>query len=331
MSTQFLSFNSVHPAWDRNYLYHVIYQSPMYFINFVLAFFHSLYNYFTGRSPKRNDIAQFILNTCLALFLTNAGSSRYRVGWTNMELQVGDRYYECIEITFSPNDIHSFIVNGKEVAGTEEMLGILIIVISLFVHPKCHYMSEKSVLEIKKKNVKILERSTRSTLEIHFALLNSIVSPLYSNFYLMCTSATGLIENGKKLDNIHLFLKCKNLPESQFLTFLSRGRTALLQLVKQYDLDIDSEALFNNILFHSTDHYLTYKYSEGLLFAANGKSFLSFIRSSMFRFMFIRETINPFESNLLSSINEPFYQDLYLQLSSIDAEISSHITASLMY
>ena len=262
------SFNNVYPSWDISYLRHALYQSPMYFINFIIAILHSVFTYLTGRSPKRTDIVNFILNTSL---------------------------------------------------------------VSLVVHPKCHYISDKSVIEIKKKGLKILDRSTWSTLEIHYALLNSTVSPLYSNSYLMRTSPLELIENSRKLDDVHLFLKCKNLPNSQFLSFLSKGRTALLQLIKLYELDVDPEGLFNSILVHSTDHFLTYKYSAGLLFTANGKSPLSYLRSLVYRFMFVKETINPFESNLLYSIDEPFYRDLYSQLVLIDPEISSHITASLMY
>ena len=325
------SFNNVYPSWDISYLRHALYQSPMYFINFIIAILHSVFTYLTGRSPKRTDIVNFILNTCLVLNITNADTNKFKVSWKNLGLQVGTRYYKSVEVVFSLEDIHHFIVNDTKVTDTEEMLAILLILVSLVVHPKCHYISDKSVIEIKKKGLKILDRSTWSTLEIHYALLNSTVSPLYSNSYLMRTSPLELIENSRKLDDVHLFLKCKNLPNSQFLSFLSKGRTALLQLIKLYELDVDPEGLFNSILVHSTDHFLTYKYSAGLLFTANGKSPLSYLRSLVYRFMFVKETINPFESNLLYSIDEPFYRDLYSQLVLIDPEISSHITASLMY
>ena len=300
-------------------------------INFIFAVLHSLYTYLTGNSPTGADVVKFILNTSLSLNITNVDSSRFKISWRNMGLRAADRYYQSVEVIFSLDNIHSFIVNDTKVTDTEEMLGILLVVVSLVVHPKCHYVSEKSVLEIKKKQVKTLARSTRSTQEIHYALLNSIVSPIASNLYLMYTNPTELIENSKKLDNIHLFLKCKNLPESQFLNFLSKGRIILLRLIQQYELDVDSEGLFNNILVHAADHFLAYKYSEGLLFTANGKSPLAYLRILMYRYLFVKETINPIETNLLSDINEPFYRELYLQLSAIDPEVSSHITASLMY
>ena len=304
----------------------------MYFVKFAISLIYSIIQLFTVRSATQKDIIQFIINTNLALTLTSLDGSTYCIQYQDCTFRLGERPFKSVKVIFTMEKVKLFLLNGAPVDDLEIMFSTLIIFLVGVVHPKCHLMSERSVHEIKKNKVQELERSTWSTMEIDYALLNSSVSPIVSNLYLMKNEPRLMIQDAFVLEGMHEFLKCKNLPESQFFKFLLKARTALKKSLIRRRLEVDPELLFNNMIVHSVDHYMCFKYSEGIQFnLGENKTMLSYIRSFMFRHMFIHETLNPFDTNLISSIQEPFYKELYNELTKYDSELASHITASLMY
>lgn len=122
------------------------------------------------------------------------------------------------------------------------------------------------------------------------------------------------------------------------MNFMLKSRICLIRNLSDFKLKIDEEKLFLSMIVHSVDHFSAFEVSDGIRmsfhdpnFPAKNRSNLDVFWALMFRYLFVRETLNPFCSNLIKEIKEPFYQKLYQDLAEIDKEFADHITASIMY
>ena len=121
-------------------------------------------------------------------------------------------------------------------------------------------------------------------------------------------------------------------PPSQFLSFLVRGRGLVARHLAEKGIDVDAEALFNAMLVHPVDHDMAYRGLTDVRFSiSDRRTPWKVFGAFMFRHMFLRGVLNPVAPNLLSTIDEPFYQDLYRDLVKVDPELAEHATACVMY
>jgi len=128
-----------------------------------------------------------------------------------------------------------------------------------WLHPKSHIMAERSAREIVANKVCDLEPSSRFVVALHEALIYSPLSPIGSHrspFH--------------KLSKRDLLLEALDVPMphdlapskaaiSTYFDFLSHAHLATRTWVRHFDLDVDSNDLFANMIAHAVDHWFTHR------------------------------------------------------------------------
>lgn len=322
------------PRWDANHLRHLALQSPSYFAAFARGLAHSCRDYAVSQAPTEQAIVTFILETSLVMLVRPLGDGAYELRYEKSRIRKLDdaRRFSTLEVAFTKTSVRSFVLDGEPVEDLEEMISALVVFLSCGVHTKSHVMGERSVQEIERKGVKALQRSTWSTLSTDHAVLNSALSPIRNDLYGFHMDIDSLIDESKNRNTIqHRALRAEP-PPSQFLTFLMRGRALVIKHLAAHGLDVDPECLFNAMLVHPVDHYMAYRSLQDIRFSISDKKTpVKVFGAFMFRHMFLRGVLNPVAPNLLSTIDEPFYQGLYRDLVAVDPELAAHATACVMY
>ncbi|GAA4826151.1 hypothetical protein [Algivirga pacifica] len=206
--------------------------------------------------------------------------------------------------------------------------------IAHWAHPQSHVMSEKSAREITEKQVQPLEPSSRFVVALHDGLLYSPISPITTKTHLLNTMA----ERDSIIASIEVPLPHamdKRKMQFRYYSFLVKARMVLIQSLKKYNLNINAEYLFNNMILHSVEHYVLYTNTRKLIWSIDGsKSLSSYFRSRIFRAIWIPDYETSLEKQRIRKIDDktfPFYKDLHTQLEKIDKELADCILASTSY
>jgi hypothetical protein len=323
------------PRWDLDHLRHLLLQTPTYFLSFIPRAALSLRDLMHVRTPSQPDCIRFILDTSLAILLRTTDDISFELHYRDSKMRKLDdiRQFKDLRVVFTLEKINIFELNGEAIVDLEEMLGILAVFLSCGTHTKSQVMGERSVRELRDLGITELRRSTWTTLSSDHAVLNSMFSPIRSNMYGFHMDIDSLIAESRNNSTIqHNFLRTKSVRHSRFFSFLVKAREILEAHLKQRGIGVNLEYLFNGMIVHPLDHYMAYKNLEGLRFSFNHiKTNWMVFRAFLFRHIFLRGVLNPVFPNLISSINEPFYQGLYKDLAAVDPELAEHITACVMY
>jgi hypothetical protein len=323
------------PRWDIDHLRHLALQTPTYFLTFLPRAVRSLWDLLHMQVPSQQHCIRYILDTSLALLVRTADEVTFELSYRDSKMRKLDdlRKFKDLRVVFTLDEIKTFELNGEPISDPEDMLGILVIFLSCGTHTKSHIMGERSVREIRDKGIKELRRSTWTTLSTDHAVLNSMFSPIRSNMYGFHMDIDSLIEESKNNSTIgHNFLRTKSVRHSQLFSFLVRAREILGEHLRRRGIPANLEYLFNSMIVHPVDHYMAYRGLAGLRFSCSHvKTTWLVFRSFLFRHIFLRGVLNPLFPNLISTINEPFYQDLYRDLAAVDPELAEHVTACVMY
>ncbi len=322
------------PRWDLDHVRHLALQNPTYAASFVLSLGRSCRDYAVARDPTAATVLDFILNTSLVMLARALGDGAYELRYQNSRMKKLDdaRRFVSLRVEFTAREVRTFELNGEALDDPGDMVSVLVVFLSCGIHTKSHVMGERSVQEIRRKRIKALRRSTWSTLSTDHAVLNSPFSPIRSRFYGFHMDVDSLIAESKNRDTVEHHVLRGAPPPSQFLSFLVRGRAVLARHLAAHDLDVNPECLFNAMLVHPVDHYLAFRTLADVRFSISDRKTPSKVFGAfMFRHLFLRGVLNPIAPNLLSTIDEPFYRDLYRDLVALDPELAAHATACVMY
>lgn len=323
------------PRWDLDHLRHLMLQTPTYFLSFLPRAAASLWDLRNMREPTQRDCIRYILDTSLAILVRTSDEVTFELSYRGSRMRKLDdvRQFRDLRVVFTLEEIKTFELNGEAVTDPEDMLGVLLIFLSCGTHTKSHVMGERSVREIRDKGIKELRRSTWTTLSTDHAVLNSMFSPIRSNMYGFHMDIDSLIEESRNNSTIqHNFIRTKSVRHSQFVSFLIKAREILGSHLQRRGIPANLEYLFNGMIVHPVDHYMAYRNLAGLRFSfSHVKTTWLVFRAFLFRHIFLRGVLNPLFPNLISTINEPFYQELYKDLAALDPELAEHVTACVMY
>ena len=323
------------PRWDMDHLRHLMLQTPTYFLTFVPRAAKSMWDLMHMQVPSQQHCIRYILNTSLALLVRTSDDVTFELSYRGSKMRKLDdtRRFKDLRVIFTLEEIQTFELNGEAIVDPEDMLGILLIFLSCGTHTKSHIMGERSVREIRDKGIKELRRSTWTTLSTDHAVLNSMFSPIRSNMYGFHMDIDSLIEESKNNSTIqHNFIRTKSIRHSQLFSFLVKAREILGAHLQRRGISANLEYLFNGMIVHPVDHYMAFKGLAGLRFSfSHVKTTWLVFRAFLFRHIFLRGVLNPFFSNLISTIDEPFYKELYKDLAAVDPELAEHVTACVMY
>lgn len=225
---------------------------------------------------------------------------------------------------------------GEDLLGDSgRILTLMLVALVMWAHPQTHRLAEMSAREIANKQVEVLEPSNRFVVALHHGLLYGDFSPLANNTAMSINvDAKSGVKAASTVPMKHVIENGKM--EFRYYRFLWEGRRILMRLMKQYGLDVNAEALFNNMLVHSVDHYFLYKRMKGQRAWSfdGGDGIRSYWRSQMFITVWVRQVSSPFLHEKISRMNAkkyPFYHALYQQLAQVDVELANCILASTSF
>jgi hypothetical protein len=106
--------------------------------------------------------------------------------------------------------------------------------------------------------------------------------------------------------------------------------------IRKFNLEVNPEFLFNNIVVHSVDHHLIYQSLNKIPYWSidGGISINSYYRSQVFISIWLHHIATPLEEERigkLSATEYPFYHALYRDLKELDQELADCILASTSF
>jgi hypothetical protein len=342
-------FSGRAPGYDARGWYQVLVHTPIYIYKFtfgILRFpFEILRRMKMPNSPETPDLISdlTIFNFCTKTSLVILG--RFENGEFIFEMTpsrcplfkaVGDCDPSSLKIRFRGTYIQeaTSLANGtiqgnQYVSRNEILISSLRYILSNWLHTTAHVAAEKSALEIQEKRIQELEPSAHFVTSLHEGLLHGLFSPLNPMSPIYC----GQGGPDKMLSDClaspmpnHIIQHEKNVLE--VYEFLMFARCAIFKLVRKYNLPVDSENLFLNIILHGIDHEMCYRVlSELPLISIDGSGSLwSWWQSYNFVHIWLRHVDNPWSSDLLvNHLQYPFYRELYESLSKINKPLANEI------
>lgn len=226
--------------------------------------------------------------------------------------------------------------NDQQIKGDNDLIACFIVQLILhWGHPQSHALSERSAREIANKQVKALEPSHRYVTALHSGLLYSSISPIHQTDHFFSTMA----KRDTMLESIRIpipHILDRNKTQFKYYYFLYKSRCALVKCLAKHKIDVNPEYLFNNMIIHSLDHYLSYKYLGKMkAWTMDGsKSIASYFRAKVTWAIWTPDYESWIESQRIGKLNPhkyPFYHDLYKELVVIDAEMADSILASTSF
>ncbi|MCR9288466.1 MAG: hypothetical protein NXI23_13900 [Bacteroidetes bacterium] len=186
-------------------------------------------------------------------------------------------------------DIKNKTIVKSELAG-ENIIGdnnkiasLMIVALVLWANPQTHIVSEISAREIARKNIPELEPSNRFVVAVHDGLFYDPNSPLTKNhFFSMNIDKKSAIESATKIKMPHRI--DKNKMQFRYFNFLIKARASIHKNIRKFNLNVNPEFLFNNIVVHSVDHHLLYQNLSKIPYWSldGGTSLRSYFRSQAF-------------------------------------------------
>ncbi|XP_066291402.1 uncharacterized protein [Branchiostoma lanceolatum] len=339
------------PSVQHLFRRHYLLQSPMYYIRWIYAVLYSLYILFFLRDPTDRDIVGYIENTTMAMLIRRDGKTgEYEVTVSDCKLRASGGYsLKNMSLRYKTGrngvQILNFTRNGVDVDNGSEMFSTVYFYHIHSMHTKSHLFSNSLVRHIVDNDVKTLQESSYTSMPLHYVLLHSSLSVLmwdgnmsrYLGYGNACIRESILEEsrNMSALEGHRAEHRWNLHGKDTFAGKLFRSRQALQSVMERHDIDPKLlDALFNHTIVHSVDHHGISEWSF-LRFSLHpwdkDCSLYQTFNTSVFRVLITQPNLNPLAPNTISSINKPFYQNLYRELRKIDPKMADVVTASVMY
>jgi hypothetical protein len=220
---------------------------------------------------------------------------------------------------------------GKEGSRNAQLVSMLNIYFSLCLHPTCHASSERSAKEIGENKVTALEPSSRFVFGLHQNLFHQKFSTVADNYYGITVAVSGHKAIRHSMEHHPVpphKLDGRKAKISPFYDWISQGHGIIHKLVRKYQLNVNAEYLFQNIVVHSVDHYGLYsvlKPMEGRFGLCGCMSLKDLFCAHVFINFWVLPVLNPFESELVGSQSHPFYQELYEKMSVVNPYFAGNL------
>lgn len=224
----------------------------------------------------------------------------------------------------------------KDIRNDKDLIACFIVLLIIgWGHPQSHHLGEMSAREIARKGIKTLEPSTRYVLALHDGLMYGEISPLSDekHFFNSLVDRNSVIQSS----GVHIphNLDIRKI-QFRYYNFLYQARGILIGLLHKYNLDVNPEFLFHNIILHSVDHYLAYKHIGCFTsWSMDGsKSMASYYRAKMFWSIWLPDYESFVARERISKMSpdkHPFYAELYQALKALDEEYANSVLASTSF
>jgi len=240
-----------------------------------------------------------------------------------------------IELNIKDKKINKASLAGKDLTGDNDLISTLVInLVVHWGHAVGHVISEKSAREIAAKKVDTLKLSNRFVTGLHDALLYSIYSPFESGqFFSSGINPESLIESLKfdaKLVNDD------GKMQFRYYRFVHLSEPLIGKHLEKHDLNVNANDLFQNMVKHSVEHYLSYK-TAGKISAwtmDGSKSVRSYYTSKIFWSIWMPDLSGWVVQEKIGKLDEkkhPFYTGLHRDLTKIDKELADCIVCSTSF
>ncbi len=292
-----------------------------------------------GVSPtfSDEDLYNVFINSPLLLMANYEGDN---IGFTipDMPLTMNEGVNPAgLELVFNVKmkTIVSAKHQSKEILGDNGTIAsLLITTLAFWAHPQTHVAAEKSAREIASKKIEGLEPSNKFVVALHYGLLYYSNSPISPNHSLSTNvNRVSGIESSTTIPLKHVFDPRKM--EFRYYNFLMQSRGVVAKHLKEFELDVNLDFLFNNMVVHSVDHYLLYQnISKEIWNMDGGQSIKSYWKSVMFANIWVSDLDNILEEEKIGKLSAkkyPFYNAVYNDLAKADKELADCILASTSF
>jgi hypothetical protein len=237
--------------------------------------------------------------------------------------------------TIEVEGIRQDVTETPGVSRNEILMSALAVAHAAWCHTTSHCLAEASAREIGSKQISVLEPSSRFTVSLHEGLLwapYSAISledqPLHVGMHIEALRKACRVIPTPQHD-----LNPRKAEMFPMFRFWMTGHELLRRLVKKYELDVSSEALFQNLVLHSPDHCALFRtLTAPPLWSFDGSGTLrSYVRTYVFNHFWLLPLFNPFEPERVSEMTHPFYQKLYQGLSADNPERADELVTSCSF
>ncbi|KAH9251919.1 hypothetical protein BASA81_010123 [Batrachochytrium salamandrivorans] len=330
------------PGYDARGQYQVATHTHIYFFKSIyssMLFLPMAVQWYMDAEPKRKikdqSVFDFCTKTSMVILTKFESDERFvfemdpkKMPSTFDELQgcdlntmriVFNVETECIlEATSKNGPVLDSVTMGRN----EILLMALRNLNAIWVHPTIHVGSEKNALEIQAKRVEELEPSCHFVSSLHEGLLHGPLGPLSQNgpFYGGSGSCAEVVANTYSHPFPPHVLDERKMRFPTY-KFLIAGRKEVFSLVRKYQLKVDPEYLFLNLVMHEIDHEAVFEVlaATPLCSATGDGSLWSCWLNHSFVHIWLQHWDNPTSSDLvISNLDRPFYADLYARMSQVD-------------
>ena len=353
---------SYRPSLRRIFLRHYLLQSTWQVLKFFWSVAYTiLLMMFWLRSPTDRDIVRYMEGTVLGLLISRVSDQddTYSLDVDECHLQGTLGKITSFHVVYTKrrrldtesSRIISFVLNGTERYDRHLMMGVLFCYHSTSIHTKCHLFANSLTEYIIDNNLEILMPSTRTSLPLHHGLVHSAMSPvtestgwyyyLVGRFYMHPSLRPSLLKEVKNISTLkghaNHILREEASP-SIYIQYLKAARCDLKACMHHHNIPMHLlEALFNSTIVHSTDHgnYKLARFWCSFVIGDARCTKLNVFRTTCFNTLFAKPTLNPFFTNKICYMTNPFYREVYERFKSLDAQYgmsyADMITASIMY
>ena len=233
-------------------------------------------------------------------------------------------------------------LNASAAAGSSTTLNLLFTIVAssiiTWAHVKTHMMSEMSAEEIARGRLDVLEPSARYVDSLHEGLINSPRSPIVEGHVFSANAVTRDTMERRMLHTTPHYLDSRKKDFPAYSFFL-QARRAVERRLKEFGFSkaVTTEFLFQNMIVHSIDHYLTHAFLASRPHSIDGsETFRSYIQSFIVYAFWTECKVNLLDDNHLHAIAKRstdggFYQRIYNDLKQSDAFLSDKIVVSCSY
>ena len=353
---------SYRPSLRRIFLRHYLLQSTWQVLKFFWSVAYTiLLMMFWLRSPTDRDIVRYMEGTVLGLLISRVSDQddTYSLDVDECHLQGSLGRITSFHVVYTKrrhldtetSRIISFVLNGTERYDRHQMMGVLFCYHTTSIHTKCHLYANSLTEYIINNKLEILMPSTHTSLPLHHGLVHSAMSPvtestgwyyyLVGRLYMHPSLRSSVLKEVKNLSTLkghaNHTLREEASP-SIYIQYLKAARCALKACMHHHNIPMHLlEALFNSTIVHSTDHaaYKLPRFWCSFVIGDARCTKLNVFRTTCFNTLFAKPTLNPFFTNKICHMTNPFYKEVYERLKSLDAQYgmsyADMITASLMY
>ena len=256
-----------------------------------------------------------------------------------------DNHYENDNNNSNDNDdennenrINLESITNKKQTRNDILMSALHLIVTVWIHPCTHRLAEMNAIEIRENNIELLEPSSRFVESLHEGLLLGPLSPasdndshpLHTGIY---SSHIRTVVSSYPIPP-HFVNDQRKLKYSKSYDFLIKMRGILSKLVKKYNIHVNVEYLFHNIVVHAIDHYMVYKtlHNMNLRISMDGScTYKSYIDMFIYKDYWLVPKHNIIDEERTKYIDLPFYNDLYFEANNINQELADQMVTSCSF